>query len=66
MFKNNTVSQTIGDSLVTVKEACRIMEIGKTLAWQLIRLEQLEVVRIGRRCTRIKLSSIKRLINGDV
>lgn len=52
--------------LLKPEEAAHIASIGKTKLWALIADGTLEVVRLGKRCTRIKRSSVDRLISGEV
>ena len=54
------------DSLHSVREACTTLKIGATKCWELIGNGALEVVRLGNRCTRIRKSSIDRLIENGV
>mgnify|MGYP000379435121 CR=1 FL=1 len=54
------------DQLHSVKEACATLKIGSTKCWELIGKGALEVVRLGNRCTRIRRSSIDRLIENGV
>ena len=54
------------DSLHSIRETCAMLRIGLTKAWDLIRQRELEAVRLGRRCTRIRKSSIDRLIKNGV
>lgn len=54
------------DSLETVNATCKILKIGPTKCWNLISKGELEAVRLGSRCTRVRHSSIGRLIaNGE-
>lgn len=50
------------DPLHTISETCATLNIGPTKCWELIGNGALEVVRLGNRCTRVKRSSIQRLI----
>lgn len=50
------------DHLHTITETCATLNIGPTKCWELIGNGALEVVRLGNRCTRVKKSSIDRLI----
>ncbi len=50
------------DALQTIRETCVILSIGPTKCWELIGFGHLEVVHLGERCTRVKKSSIDRLI----
>lgn len=66
MQANPTTSPATGESLLTIKDACQITRIGKTKIWSFIADGTLDVVRLGKRCTRIKRSSVDRLISGEV
>lgn len=48
--------------LVTVKECLAVCRIGRTKGYELINAGVLEVVKFGKRSTRIKRSSIEKLI----
>ena len=50
------------ERLHTVTETCDTLRIKPTKCWQLIKAGSLEAVRLGRRSTRVKGSSIDRLI----
>ena len=54
------------DPLHSVREACATLKIGPTKCWELIGKGALDVVRLGNRCTRIRKSSIDRLIANGV
>ena len=54
------------DPLHSIPEACATLHIGPTKCWELISKGALEVVRLGNRCTRIRKSSIDRLIESGV
>lgn len=54
------------DRLHSVQEACATLKIGATKCWELIGKGALEVVRLGNRCTRIRKSSVDRLIANGV
>ena len=54
------------DALHTIKETCATLSVGATKCWELISTGQLEAVRLGGRCTRVKKSSIDRLIQNGV
>jgi excisionase family DNA binding protein len=57
------VALTAGtDALHSIPEACATLGIGPTKCWALISQGELSVVRLGARCTRIRKSSIDRLI----
>lgn len=47
--------------LVTVKEAGRLLGVGRTTAYELIANGDLEVVHIGR-CARVPVSSVLELV----
>ncbi len=49
--------------LVTVKEAGRMLGVGRTTAYELIASGDLEVVHIGR-CSRVPVESILALVEG--
>lgn len=55
-----------GDALHTIRETCATLSVGATKCWELISTGQLEVVRLGGRCTRVRKSSIDRLIQNGV
>lgn len=57
--------QSARDSLVPPKAAFQQLGVGHTKGWELIGAGRLSVVRLGKRCTRIKQSSIDRLISGE-
>lgn len=59
-------SRVAGDALHTIRETCATLSVGATKCWELIGTGQLEVVRLGGRCTRVKKSSIDRLIQNGV
>lgn len=50
------------DALCSVQEVCATLRIGSTKCWELISQGQLSIVRLGARCTRIRRSSVDRLI----
>lgn len=54
------------DQLVSVKDGCAALGIRPTKLWALIRDGHLDAVRLGGRCTRIKKSSIDRLIHNGL
>jgi predicted DNA-binding transcriptional regulator AlpA len=54
------------DRLVSIPDTCATLYIGTTKCYGLINQGVLEVVRLGGRCTRIKKSSIDRLIQNGV
>ena len=47
--------------LVSTKEACRLLGIGNTTLYALVKSEHLSITKIGRR-TLVKMSSLKNLI----
>lgn len=57
-----TTAPTVEDSLLSPRDVCRILRIGRTKFWDLIGSGVLDVVRLGNRCTRVKRSSVDRLI----
>lgn len=57
---------TTSDTLLTRQQACSALSIKSTKYWELISQGQLDVVRLGKRCTRVKRSSVDRLISGGV
>ncbi|MGH8578757.1 MAG: helix-turn-helix transcriptional regulator [Gammaproteobacteria bacterium] len=61
-----TAPSVFDDSLHTIPEICAALSIGATKCWELIKKDELEVVRLGNRCTRIKKSSLDRLIQNGV
>lgn len=63
MAARNTSYQTTKE-LLKIEEAGHIASLGKTKIWALIADGTLEVVRLGPRCTRVKRSSIDKLISG--
>lgn len=54
------------DHLHSIPETCATLGIGTTKCYELINKGLLEAVRLGGRCTRIRKSSIDRLINNGV
>jgi excisionase family DNA binding protein len=60
--RKHVLASQFADSLRTVNEACDALRIRPTKCWELIKTGDLEAVRLGRRSTRIKKSSIDRLI----
>lgn len=54
------------DSLCTIPEACNALRIRTTKCFELINDGLLEVVRLGSRSTRIKKSSLDRLIQRGI
>lgn len=62
-----TVTPIAGaDHLHSISETCATLRIGTTKCYELINQGALEAVRLGGRCTRIKKSSIDRLIQNGV
>ena len=53
------------ETLLTRQQVCSILSIHATKYWELISHGRLDVVRLGKRCTRVKRSSIDRLISGE-
>lgn len=65
--RNKSVSPIVGaDHLHSIPETCATLGIGTTKCYELINQGLLEAVRLGGRCTRIRKSSIDRLINDGV
>lgn len=60
------MSTTTTDYLCTIREAQELLSVSRSKCFCLIRAGNLEAVRLGQRCTRIKRSSIDRLIAGEV
>lgn len=56
------VPSPIQDTLHKPDEAFATLGIGKTMGWSLVKSGALEVVRFGKRCTRVRGSSIARLM----
>ena len=56
-----SIPTTDADPLLTVDDACVELKIGTTKCWELIASRALDVVRLGKRCTRIKAASVARL-----
>jgi excisionase family DNA binding protein len=52
------------DRLVSAREAAHLLGVGNTTLYKFCRLGRLNPVKFGRRCTRFRLSEIKRLIRG--
>lgn len=62
-----SVTPIVGaDHLHSIPETCATLGIGTTKCYELINQGVLEAVRLGGRCTRIRKSSIDRLINNGV
>lgn len=61
----NVSPTTTSDSLLTKQQARDALGIKDTKYWELIKEGRLEVVRLGKRCTRVKRSSVERLIAGE-
>lgn len=50
---------------LSINDAARALGVGRTTIYDLIRRGELEVIKLGRR-TLIKVSSLKRLVEGEV
>ena len=50
------------DSLQPVKAGMSQLGIGRTLFYRLVKEGKIDVVRFGKRCTRIRQSEIDRLV----
>lgn len=48
--------------LHTIRDTCRVLKIGSTTCWKLIRNGSLQAVRLSSRCTRVTEASIVSLI----
>lgn len=67
MHPNNlTSTSTHNEGLLTVKESCQILRVGATKLYELINAGAIEVIYLGNRSTRIKHSSIKRLLENGL
>lgn len=64
--QQRVVSSAFQETLHTISETCAALNVGPTKAWSLIKEGRLEVVRLGTRCTRVKKSSIERLLQGAI
>lgn len=64
-MKNTHATSPTGESLLTIKDTCQITRLGKTKIWSFVANGTLDVVRLGKRSTRIKRSSVDRLISGE-
>jgi hypothetical protein len=49
--------------LVTVLDTMAFLQMGRSKVYSLIGAGHLEIVRFGQRCTRVKRSSIERLVS---
>ena len=63
---NQQGTAVTSDALHTIRETCATLSVGATKCWELIGTGQLEAVRLGGRCTRVRKSSIDRLIQNGV
>lgn len=61
-MSNNPTPQ--GDKLETIRDTGKALAIGRTKIWAMIAAGQLEAVRLGKKCTRVRRSSIDRIIAG--
>jgi excisionase family DNA binding protein len=52
--------------LVTVRETLAVLRIGRTKAYELVNAGALEVVKFGKRSTRVKRSSIEKLMANGI
>lgn len=52
--------------LVSVKEACRLLGLGNTTIYELIKSKRLEAIKIAPKATRISMRSIKALAGEGV
>ncbi len=53
------------DALLTGRQVRDALGIKDTKYWELVKEGRLDVVRLGKRCTRVKRSSVERLIAGE-
>lgn len=58
-------SRLIGN-LLTIKETKAALRVGHTKLYDLINAGQLEVVRFGKRCTRVKAESVDKLLQHGI
>ncbi|WP_050470634.1 hypothetical protein [Herbaspirillum chlorophenolicum] len=63
---HSSPTQSVGDTLCDRHETKAILAIGDSTYWALIREGSLEIVRFGKKCTRVKRSSIDALMNKSV
>lgn len=61
----NQAEHPTNDTLLTRQQACSALSIKSTKYWELISQGRLDVIRLGKRCTRVKKSSVDRLISGE-
>lgn len=62
----NQAISTTNDILLTRHQVCAALGIKATKYWELISQGRLDVVRLGKRCTRVKRSSVERLMSAEV
>ncbi|MBP8168631.1 MAG: helix-turn-helix domain-containing protein [Azonexus sp.] len=58
--------QSITSPLLKVEEAMDVLRIGRTKFYALVKTGQIEVVRFGLRTTRVKASSLERLLTHGI
>jgi len=58
--------QSITSPLLKVEEAMDVLRIGRTKFYALVKTGQIEVVRFGLRTTRVKSSSLERLLTHGI
>jgi len=56
----------LASNLLTVKEAMAALRVGRTKLYELIHAGQVEVVRFGQRSTRVKASSVEKLLTSGI
>lgn len=65
--KTGTEIKTLDEEnqLLSVAEVADLLRVGRTKCYQLIAEGRLQSVSLGERCTRVRASSVRRLINGE-
>jgi len=58
--------QSSTSPLLKVEEAMAVLRIGRTKFYALVKTGQIEVVRFGLRTTRVKSSSLERLLTHGI
>lgn len=57
---------TLSGNLLTVQETMATLRVGRTKLYALINAGQLEVVKFGKRSTRIRATSVEKLMANGV
>jgi len=52
--------------LLTVKETIDALRVGRTKLYELINTGKLEVVRFGKRSTRVRVESVEKLMQNGI